>query len=333
VIRLGVNVPNFGPGTTPESLRSWVRVAEEAGFSLAMMSDHVAPTPDVTAIYPPPFYDPFTTLSWLAAATTRLTLGTSVAIVPYRHPLLTARMSANLDQLTDGRFVLGVGAGWAEAEFVALGVPFAERGRITDEFLAVIIRAWAEPSVSFAGDHVRFRDVATGPAPVRRPHPPLWVGGMAERAIRRAARFGDAWHPVNPGRDWLQHVALPHLARHAASLGRPVPRLSPRIRARPTPGDLPGPDRPLGVGSLAQIHDDLAWLDGLGADVVVLDTNPDHPGERRPAADDWQTLQTIAACAADLVAPVREGQDTERSPSLRPSGSDGASFPVARAPE
>ena len=304
MISLGVNVPNFGPGTTPASLRSWITLAEDAGFSLALVSDHVAPTPEVTAIYPDPFYDPFTTLSWLAAATTRLSLGTSVAIVPYRHPLLTARMSANLDHLTSGRFVLGVGAGWAESEFVALGVPFAERGRITDEYLAVITRAWAEPSLSFEGDHVRFREVATGPAPARRPHPPLWVGGLGTRAIRRAARFGDAWHPVNAGRHWLQHVALPRLADDAASLGRPVPRLSPRIKARPTTHDVAGPDRPLGVGSLGQIHDDLAWLAGLGADVVVLDTNPDHPDERRPAAEDWRALEAIAACAEDLVAPT-----------------------------
>ena len=297
MIRLGLNVPNFGPATTPGSLRSWIEFAEETGYSLAMMSDHVAPTPDVTATYPAPFYDPFTTLSWLASVTTRLSLGTSVAILPYRHPLLTARMSANLDQFTGGRFVLGVGSGWSEIEFGALGVSFAERGRITDEFLSVITRAWTEPCLSFEGEHVRFQDVATGPAPARRPHPPLWVGGMGDAAIRRAARFGDAWHAVNPGRDWLQRVALPLLADAAACMGRPTPSLSPRIKARLTPHDLTGPDRPLGAGSLTQIRDDLVLLDGLGADVVVLDTNPDHPGQRQPAADDWRTLQTIAECA------------------------------------
>jgi probable F420-dependent oxidoreductase len=299
VIRLGLNVPNFGPATTPASLRSWIEFAEDTGFSLAMMSDHVAPTPDVTALYPAPFYDPFTTLSWLASFTTRLSLGTSVAIAPYRHPLLTARMSANLDQFTAGRFVLGIGVGWSETEFGALGVPFAERGRITDEFLTVITRAWTEPNLAFEGEHVRFRGVATGPAPVRHPHPPLWVGGMGETAIRRAARFGDAWHAVNPERDWLRHIALPLLADAAASLGNPIPRFSPRIKARLTPQDLTGPDRPLGVGSLSQIHDDLVLLDGLGADVVVLDSNPDHPDQRRPAADDWRALQKIAECAAD----------------------------------
>jgi alkanesulfonate monooxygenase SsuD/methylene tetrahydromethanopterin reductase-like flavin-dependent oxidoreductase (luciferase family) len=121
VIRLGLNVPNFGPTTTPTALRSWIEFAEAAEFSLAMMSDHVALTADVTAMYPAPFYDPFATLSWLASFTTQISLGTSVAILPYRHPLLTARMSANLDQFTAGRFVLGVGVGWSEMEYAALG--------------------------------------------------------------------------------------------------------------------------------------------------------------------------------------------------------------------
>jgi probable F420-dependent oxidoreductase len=301
MIRLGLNVPNFGPGTTPEALRHWVSFAEETGFSVAMMSDHVAPTPDVTATYPSPFYDPFVTLSWLASVTTRISLGTSVAIAAYRHPLLTARMSANLDQFTAGRFVLGVGTGWSAPEYAALGVPFAERGRITDEFLTVITRAWQEPTLSFEGEHVGFRDVATGPAPVRRPHPPLWVGGMGRPAIHRAARFGDAWHPVNPSRDWLQHKGLPLLAEAAASVDTPMPAVCPRIKARLTPGPVPGPDRPLGVGTVPQIRDDLVLLDGLGADVVVLDTNPDTPDQRRPAGDDWQSLLQIAAAVDDII--------------------------------
>jgi probable F420-dependent oxidoreductase len=302
VIRLGLNVPNFGPTTTPATLRDWVEFAEETGFSLAMVSDHVAPTADVTATYPAPFYDPFVTLAWLASFTTELSVGTSVAILPYRHPLLTARMSANLDQFTGGRFVLGVGVGWSELEYGALGLPFGDRGCITDEFLTVITRAWTEERISFDGDHARFEDVATGPPPVRHPHPPLWVGGLGAAAMRRAARFGDAWHPVNPGRDWLQHAAPSLLADAAASLGKQIPKLSPRIKARVTSRDVPEPDRPLGVGSLSQIRDDLILLDDLGADVVVLDTNPDHPGQRQPAVDDWRALQRIVACADDVVA-------------------------------
>ena len=302
MIRLGLNVPNFGPATTPTALRSWIEFAEETGFSVAMMSDHVAPTADVTAMYPAPFYDPFATLSWLASFTTRITLGTSVAIVAYRHPLLTARMSANLDQFTAGRFVLGVGVGWSEMEYAALGASFADRGRITDEYLTVITRAWTEARLSVDGDHVRFEDVATGPPPVRRPHPPLWVGGMGPAALRRAARFADAWHPVNPGRDWLQHTGLTLLTRAAAAVDRSSPELCPRIKARLTSRDVPEPDRPLGLGSLTQIRDDLLLLDDLGADVVVLDTNPDHPGQRQPAVDDWRALEQVSACADAFVA-------------------------------
>ncbi len=300
-----------------------------------MMSDHVAPTPDVTALYPAPFYDPFTTLSWLASTTTRLALGTSVAIVPYRHPLLTARMSAGLDRFTEGRFVLGVGVGWSEREYAALGVPFAERGRIADEYLDVITRAWTEPRLSYAGEHVGFREVATGPAPVRRPGPPLWVGGTGTAGVRRAARYGDAWHPVNPARDWLRHAGVPLLAREAASLGRATPSLSPRIKARLAPADTTGRDRPLGVGSLAQVVDDLALLDDLGADVVVLDTNPDHPRDRRPAADDRRTLRAIAAAAtgAGLVAPAHPADPPACRATPRRPGARAAARPVGRADE
>jgi probable F420-dependent oxidoreductase len=302
VIRLGINIPNFGPDTTPESLRGWIEFAEDAGFSMAVMSDHVAPTPEVTAVYPNPFYDPFATLSWLAGFTTRVVLGTSVTVLPYRHPLAVARMSTNLDRFTDGRFVLGVGVGWSRSEFDAIGVGFDERGRITDEYLAVITRAWREPELSFEGDHVRFGVVATGPPPVRRSGVPLWVGGNGRAAITRAVRFGGAWHAINPDRAWLSGVGLPYLAQTAADRGKPAPRFCPRIKARIADQQVHAADRPLGVGTIEQIRGDLLWLDEVGADVVVLDTNPDHPVDRRPARDDWDTLRAIAGSVADVVA-------------------------------
>ncbi|NBF00559.1 LLM class flavin-dependent oxidoreductase, partial [Nonomuraea sp. K271] len=110
-MRLGVNVPNFGPGTDPGILRRWAQTAEGLGYDLLMVSDHVVITPDVARKYPAPFYEPFTTLSWLAGCTGHIALGTTVLIVPYRHPLLVARMAANLNDLSGGRLVLGVGAG------------------------------------------------------------------------------------------------------------------------------------------------------------------------------------------------------------------------------
>ena len=188
-MRLGVNVPNFGPGTSPDILRRWALTAEGLGFDLLMISDHVAVTPDVAGQYPAPFYEPFTTLAWLAGQTRDIRLGTTVLIVPYRHPLLMARMAANLNDLSGGRLVLGVGVGWAEQEFAALGVPFRQRGRLTDEYLLAMRAAWQD-----SGDY------RSGPIPI-------WVGGNSDAALRRAARLGDAWHPLRFTPDWIEVAA------------------------------------------------------------------------------------------------------------------------------
>lgn len=292
MVALGVNVPNFGPTATPANLRGWVRFADAHGFDLVMLSDHVAPTPDVTTRYPPPFYDPFTTLAWFAGLTDRLLLGTTVTILPYRHPLLTARAATTIDQFTGGRFVLGVGVGWSEPEYRALGVAFHDRGRIADEYLDAILDAWSSDIVSLDGDFARYHDVSTGPRPVASPHPPVWVGGASPAGIRRAGRLGDAWHPVNAEPGWLRTTGLPALRAAAAAHGRPTPAFAPRIRARPTDHVVEG-DRPVGVGSVAQIVGDIEALTHLGATHVILDTNPDDPRDRRPPEADWRTLAAI----------------------------------------
>ena len=163
---MGVNVPNFGPGTAPGLLRRWAQTVEGLGFDLLMISDHIAVTPDVAEQYPPPFYEPFTTLAWLAGITDRIQLGTTVLIVPYRHPLLIARMAANLNDLSGGRLVLGVGVGWAVQEFDALGVPFRQRGKLTDDYLRAVRAAW-ENDEDYRGGRIPFGWAATasGPAP------------------------------------------------------------------------------------------------------------------------------------------------------------------------
>ncbi|MFZ0045449.1 MAG: LLM class flavin-dependent oxidoreductase, partial [Streptosporangiaceae bacterium] len=205
-MRLGVNVPNFGPGTRPDVLRRWAQTVEGLGFDLLMVSDHVAVTPDVAEQYPAPFYEPFTTLAWLAGLTSRVRLGTTVLIVPYRHPLLVARMAANLNDLSGGRLVLGVGVGWARQEFDALGVAFGERGRLTDEHLLAIRAAWQDE-----------RDYQAGPVPI-------WIGGNSDAALRRAVRLGDAWHPLRFTPGWVDG-ALHRLGAAAGAQQRPVPAL------------------------------------------------------------------------------------------------------------
>jgi alkanesulfonate monooxygenase SsuD/methylene tetrahydromethanopterin reductase-like flavin-dependent oxidoreductase (luciferase family) len=275
-MRTGVNVPNFGPGTDPGMLRDWAQTVEGLGFDLLMVSDHVAVTPDVAEKYPAPFYEPFTTLSWLAGITHRVRLGTTVLILPYRHPLLVARMAANLHQLSGGRLVLGVGVGWARQEFAALGVPFGRRGSLTDEALLAMRAAWEDEA-----------DYGHGPIPI-------WVGGNSEAGLRRAVRFGEAWHPLRFTLPWLRG-ALERLEAAADAQGRPVPGLAPRIALRLAPSPLDGPDRLAGEGTIEQITGDLEQLRRLGADTVVLDPFGGDPEEIHHPQQAWRALAAVAA--------------------------------------
>jgi probable F420-dependent oxidoreductase len=275
-VKIGVNVLNFGPGTDPGVLRDWARTVEGLGFDLLMVSDHVAITPDVAERYPAPFYEPFTTLSWLAGLTTRIGLGTTVLVAPYRHPLLTARMAANLNELSGGRLVLGVGVGWARQEFAALGIPFEQRGRLTDDHLRDVRAAWADTA-------------AYGARKI-----PLWVGGNSDAGLRRAVRLGDAWHPLRCTVPWLREAA-DRLRTSAEEQHLPVPALAPRIALRLTPAPVTGPQRLAGEGTIDQVMDDLDQLRLLGAETVVLDPYQGDPGETcRPQAA-WQALATVAS--------------------------------------
>ena len=281
-MKFGVNLLNFGPGATPDSLSRWTRFAEAVGFHFVMVSDHVAITPDVAERYPAPFYEPFTTLSWLSGITDKMELGTTVVIVPYRNPIPAARMGANLDRITGGRFIFGVGAGWARREFEALGIPFHQRGAITDDYLAAIKALWTNDIATYEGRFVSFREVGTTPRPVTSPHPPIWVGGSSEAALRRSVRFGDAWHPIRFEIDWIRDHGLPNLRRIADNEGRAVPSLCPRMKLRLTASILAKDRRLAGEGTMDQVRRDLETLQSLGADYVLLDTYFDDPEGSRP---------------------------------------------------
>jgi probable F420-dependent oxidoreductase len=299
-MRIGVNLLNFGPGVTPESLAGWTQLAETLGYHFVMISDHVAMTPDVVARYPAPFYDPFVTLAWLARETRRVELGTTVVILPYRHPLHTARLAANIDRLSGGRFIFGVGVGWARQEFEALGLPFERRGAMSSDYLAAIKTAWTSDPASHAGPFVTFRDVRTGPPPVRTPHPPIWVGGASDAAMRRAVRLGDAWHPIRIRVPWLRDTGLPRLREIADKERRPPPSLCPRIRLRITESALAEDGRIAGDGSLDQVRADLEALAALGASYVLLDTYTDDAEATRHHEPAWRMLATLAERVLDL---------------------------------
>jgi probable F420-dependent oxidoreductase len=299
-MKFGLNLINFGPGASPEVIGETADWAERAGFHLVMVSDHVAVTPDVARAYPAPFYEPFTALAWLAGRTSRVELGTTVVILPYRHPLLLARMASNVDQLSNGRLILGVGVGWARAEFEALGISFARRGRLSDDYLAVLQAHWSQVIASAETRSVSFTDVYTAPHPKQQPHPPIWVGGRSPAALRRAARFGDAWHPLNAGLQWLADEGLPFLRQAADDLERPTPVFAPRIRVRLTDTPLEDAARGPGQGTLDQIRRDMDALASLAPAYVVLDTYTGDPADLTNIDDSQRTLDVLLERVFDV---------------------------------
>jgi len=299
-MKVGVNLLNWGPGVSPEALARTTALIEALGYHLAMISDHVAPTPDVAAKYPTPLYDPFTTLGWLAAATRTIELGTTVIILPYRNPVLTARMAATVDRLSGGRFIFGVGVGWAKQEFEALGVPFTHRGAMSNDYLEAIKIVWTRDVASYTGPFVSFKDVHTAPRPVRSPHPPIWIGGSTDAALRRAVRYGDAWHPNRVRMNWLRDTGLPKLQAVAAAERKPVPALCPRIRLELTDSPRPNAERLIGQGTLDQMRKDLEALESLGAAYVLLDSAGDDPQATRDQEPLWRMLATLAEKVLDL---------------------------------
>jgi probable F420-dependent oxidoreductase len=192
-MRLGIHLPQIGRKAGPEGIRRAAEQAEALGFHDVWTSEHII-TP-AGAMYPPSplFYDPVLSLTWAAAYTKRVLLGTSVLVLPMRHPLPLAKELATLQNLSGGRFILGAGVGWLEGEFAALGVPFSERGRRMDEGIAMMRAVWSDDPVSFASRYVPAEIDNMRMMPKPEKPIPIWIGGTSEPALRRAARF-DGWH-------------------------------------------------------------------------------------------------------------------------------------------
>ena len=299
-MKVGVNLINFGPSATPDILRRWAALAETLGYHFVMTSDHIAVTSDVQSRFPAPLYEPLSMLGWLAGITQSITIGASVIIVPYRNPLETARAFANIDQLSGGRCILGVGVGWARQEYEALKVPFAKRGAIANEYLAAIKQLWTREVSSFDGEFVRFDNVDSRPLPAQSPHPPIWVGGSSDAALRRAVRYGDGWHPLRITVPWLRDTGVPKLTEIADRENLPAPDLCPRIMLRLTGSPLAEDGRIAGEGTIDQVRHDMRELEALGCTHVLLDTYYDDLAATADYEAAWRMLTTMAEKVLDL---------------------------------
>jgi probable F420-dependent oxidoreductase len=194
-MKFGIALPNFGRYAQKELILDISKSAEELGFDSLWVSDHIL-IPESHKGFGDVFYDPLATLSFVAAETRSIRLGTSVIILPYRNPIVLAKMISTLDVLSGGRLTLGVGVGWLEREFDALGVSYVDRGPITDECIDVLKNLWSNEEPSYRGKYYNFSNIKFFPKPLQKPHPPIWIGGNGLVAIRRAIALGNGWHPV-----------------------------------------------------------------------------------------------------------------------------------------
>jgi probable F420-dependent oxidoreductase len=314
--------------------------AEALRYASVFVTDHVVlPVSAARSVYPyaptgqfpggarQDYLEPLAMLAYLARATTRIRLGTSVLVIPYRHPLVVGKMLATIDVLSGGRVILGAGTGWLREEFEALGAPpFEARGAVTDEYLHVMRLAWTTDPVTFSGRYCRIDPVHALPKPVQPNGIPVWIGGHTAAAVRRAARLGDGWHPIGlrpPATLEPDEYASSVKQLHAWALeaGRNPADIVLSFRApmevRSSRAKTPAGDRPLFQGTAAEVLGDVQRYQALGVSHMVFD----------PVRPDLRAVLDNIARFADEVRPK-----VARRSHAAPSAGHPRSTPASRTP-
>jgi len=277
-MRLGLHALGIGTGARREVIDAVAVAADDSGFATLLAGEHVVMVDRPTSRYPyaddgriavpavADWLDPMIGLSFAAAATRRIHIATGILLLPEHNPVLLAKQAATLDLMSAGRLTLGVGIGWSEEEFAALGVPFARRGPRAAEYVAAMRTLWRDDVASFDGEFVSFDAVRVNPRPVRDRRIPIVVGGNSDPALRRAATWGDGWYGFNLS--GVEQVAerIDTLRGLCRAVGRDPGELRMAVALRDVdPGDVPA-------------------LAGAGVDELVLvEAPPDDPR----AAADW----------------------------------------------
>ncbi|WP_308466508.1 LLM class F420-dependent oxidoreductase [Rathayibacter soli] len=271
-MKFGLRLPGAGPYAGPEAISAFARKAEELGFDSLWMTDHIALPVDIESKYPyredgkffwppeTPYYDTILTLTWAAAATQRIRVGTSVLIASWHQPVNTAKALATLDNLNGGRTICAIGAGWMKEQFEILGAPFSERGARTTEYMRLLRHLWTEDVIDFQGDYFQYSGFKFYPKPISKPSIPLWCGGKSTGVLKRVAAVADGWHPLYIGPDELE-TKLTELSGYLAENGRSLADIS--LSARPVT------QATLDRSTIERYHD-------LGVSLLIADTSFEH---------------------------------------------------------
>jgi probable F420-dependent oxidoreductase len=301
-MQIGFNLPISGPMSSPESMIQIAQQGEALGYDYLTLTDHVVlpnlrvpgyPYSESGEFFgegPERRHEQLTAAAFIAAKTTRIRLVLAVMVVPHRPAVLAAKMLSTIDVLSGGRLVVGIGAGWLQAEFDAVvGPPFAARGRVTDEYLGAFRRLWTEEAPHFEGNWIEYDGITFEPKPVQKPHPPIWVGGESGPSLRRAARFGDAWYPIGSNSKHLldtlprYRAGIARLRQLTAEAGREpasvaltyrVKRYGDAVAAKASDGE-----RRLFSGANSDIITDLQALSDLGVNAIDIDFERPNPEE------------------------------------------------------
>lgn len=317
-MKFGVHLGARGVVSAPDTLTDVALKAEALGFEHLGISDHVFVVTDADSKYPysesGKFYaqdtgiclEQLMTISFLAAATTRIRLLTSVMVLPHRPPVLTAKMLITADVLSKGRLTVGVGVGWNAEEIALLdGPPFADRAQASDEYLQAFRELWSADRPKMSGTHVSFDKLLFAPKPVQKPNPPIWVGGEAAPALRRAGRLGDAWYPVaiNPGAPYdtpaLYADGLSKVRAEAEKSGRDPTKVAAALLA--IHSRIGDPARGRDGGRLAFTGSAQAIVDDIGA---FRDRGLEHLIIGGDGSDVAGTIERFEQFASEVMAKL-----------------------------
>jgi probable F420-dependent oxidoreductase len=341
-MEFGLSLPGRGPLATPDSILKLATSADTLRYDSLFVTDHVVlPASMARSVYPysntgqlpggaaQDYLEPLAVLAWLAHVTRRIRIGTSVLVVPYRNPVVTAKTLATIDRLSSGRVILGAGVGWLREEFEALAAPaFEARGAVTDEYLRLMRATWTMDPVRFEGRHYTLGDVHALPKPVQRGGIPIWIGGHTDAAVKRAGTLGDAWHPIAlrpPGLllpdEYATRVKQVHAWAQRAGRDPKSVALTLRVpmEVRPRSAKAPGGDRPMFQGTAREVIDDIRAYQALGVTHFVFDAA--HPDLKSVLQNMERFAEDVRPVVARGARPARAegGLAEKRRGSARPS--------------